>query len=226
MQRLPIGDYRWERDGINDAAAVRDKVMALTPDDERGLVLDVNLKFPPHVVKDLSEFVPCPESKFVGYKDMGRANQVVYQRIYGKHSNKNFFGRKLITDFTGTYIKNVISMMLIDYDDHNDNDNDDHIPFFLLTEKKNYCVYGTTLKLYLQLGVEMESCNHIISFKQEAFCKPFIELLAWYRRHYSKKNSKLYTTIMKLIPNSCFGKFIQAMRNLLGKSNLSIKYNI
>ena len=222
MQRLPIGDYRWERD-INDVAAVQRKVMALTPDDERGLVLDVNLKFPPHVVDELSEFVPCPESKFVGYKDMGRANQVVYQRIYGKNSNKNFFGRKLITDFTGTYIKNVISMMLIDDDDDH---NHHHIPFFLLTEKKNYCVYGTTLKLYLQLGVELESCNHIISFKQEAFCKPFIELLALYRRYFSKKNSKLYTTITKLIPNSCFGKFIQAMRNLIGKSNLSIKYNI
>lgn len=223
MQRLPIGDYRWERDDINDVAAVQRKVMALTPDDERGLVLDVNLKFPPHVVDELSEFVPCPESKFVGYKDMGRANQVVYQRIYGKNSNKNFFGRKLITDFTGTYIKNVISMMLIDDDDDH---NHHHIPFFLLTEKKNYCVYGTTLKLYLQLGVELESCNHIISFKQEAFCKPFIELLALYRRYFSKKNSKLYTTITKLIPNSCFGKFIQAMRNLIGKSNLSIKYNI
>ena len=162
MQRLPIGDYRWERDGINDAAAVRDKVMALTPDDERGLVLDVNLKFPPHVVKDLSEFVPCPESKFVGYKDMGRANQVVYQRIYGKHSNKNFFGRKLITDFTGTYIKNVISMMLIDYDDHNDND--DHIPFFLLTEKKKLLRIWNDIKIifatWCRTG-ELQSYNFI-----------------------------------------------------------------
>ena len=138
MQRLPIGDYRWERDDINDVAAVKRKVMALTPDDERGLVLDVNLKFPPHVVDELSEFVPCPESKFVGYKEMGRANQVVYQRIYGKDSNKNFFGRKLITDFTGTYIKNVISMMLIDNDDddHDDNDNDNHIPSFFSQKKK------------------------------------------------------------------------------------------
>ena len=90
MQRLPIGDYRWERDGINDAAAVRDKVMALTPDDERGLVLDVNLKFPPHVVKDLSEFVPCPESKFSGTKTWVERTRLFINGFMANIATKTF----------------------------------------------------------------------------------------------------------------------------------------
>ena len=182
MQRLPIGDYRWE-DNCHDTDAVRKRIMALTPDDDRGLVCDVNLRIPPDLMAYLSEFPPAPETKTVCFNDIGHANRVIYKRLHGKN-HKFYVTRKLITDYK---------------------------------DKMNYCVYGTTLKLYLELGAELMSCNNIVSFKQEAFCKPYIDMLSSFRRFYSEMKSKLFTSIMKLTANSCFGKFIQALRFLMGK---------
>ncbi|KAJ1526545.1 hypothetical protein ONE63_008132 [Megalurothrips usitatus] len=78
-----------------------------------------------------------------------------------------------------------------------------------LNDKTKYVVYGTTLKLYLELGMKLKKVHRVITFVQKAWLAPFINYNTEMRKkavsNFQKKNWKGYS-------NSCFGKTCENLR--------------
>lgn len=78
-----------------------------------------------------------------------------------------------------------------------------------LNDKQNYVVYGTTLKLYLQLGMKLTRVHRIITFIQKAWLAPFINYNTDMRK---KADSKFQIKAWKAYSNSTFGKTMENLR--------------
>jgi hypothetical protein len=72
-----------------------------------------------------------------------------------------------------------------------------------LRNKTNYTLHYLNLKQALQMGVELVKVNQVLSFKQEAFLKPYIELNTNLR---AKSKNDFEKNFFKLMNNSIFGK--------------------
>ena len=78
-----------------------------------------------------------------------------------------------------------------------------------LMDKKNYIVHGQTLKLYLELGMELVKVHKALEFKQEAWLKPYIEHNIDLRQ---KSKSDFEKNFFKLMNNAVFGKTMENLR--------------
>ena len=78
--------------------------------------------------------------------------------------------------------------------------------------RKNYVLHFKNLKLYLNLGMTLKKIHRVLSFKQKAFIKPFIELCTNARQ---QSNTSFEQNQYKLVANSTYGKTIQNVRNYL-----------
>jgi hypothetical protein len=88
-----------------------------------------------------------------------------------------------------------------------------------LEDKMKYTLHFKTLKLYLDLGLELLNIYRGIRFKQLAFLQPYIEFNTTLR---SKANSDFEKDLYKLMNNSVFGKSIEDKRKHL---NLKLVLN-
>jgi len=82
-------------------------------------------------------------------------------------------------------------------------------------DRERYIVHGLNLKLYLEQGLQLLKIHRGISFYQEAFVKPYIDLCSKKRAMAATKSLK---DLYKLLCNSLYGKFIE---NVMKRTNCS-----
>jgi hypothetical protein len=74
-----------------------------------------------------------------------------------------------------------------------------------LHDKQNYIVYDQNLKFYLEQGLVLTRIHRIVSFKQQAWVKPFIDRnMALRKQAKSTFESNLY----KAMNNHTYGRFL------------------
>ena len=73
-------------------------------------------------------------------------------------------------------------------------------------DREKYLVHGLNLKLYLEQGLELVKIHRGISFRQESFIKPYIDMCTARRAAAPTKSMK---DLYKLLCNSLYGKFIE-----------------
>jgi len=78
-----------------------------------------------------------------------------------------------------------------------------------LYDKFNYCVYSTTLKLYLELGMKVSKIHRILEFHQEAWLAPFVHHNIEMRKNATSDFKKAF---FKLLNNATYGKTIESVR--------------
>ncbi|KAK3928252.1 putative DNA polymerase [Frankliniella fusca] len=78
-----------------------------------------------------------------------------------------------------------------------------------LESKNKYCVYSTTLKLYVSLGLEIVEVHRVMEFQQEAWLAPYIKFNTEMRK---SAISNFQRSQYKLFNNVIFGKSIENVR--------------
>jgi hypothetical protein len=78
-----------------------------------------------------------------------------------------------------------------------------------LNHKKNYKVHYRTLKLYLELGMELKKIHKILGFNQKPWMKTFVLKNVDFRQ---KANSDFLKDLYKLLNNAVFGKTMENVR--------------
>ena len=69
--------------------------------------------------------------------------------------------------------------------------------------RENYLVHALNLKLYLELGMKLVTIHRGISFYQEQFLRPYIDMCTKKR---AAASTKTRSNMMKLLSNSLYGK--------------------
>jgi len=78
-----------------------------------------------------------------------------------------------------------------------------------LNHKRNYKVHYRTLKLYLELGLELKKIHKVLGFTQKPWMKTFILKNVDYRQ---KATSDFFKDLYKLVNNAVFGKTMENVR--------------
>ncbi len=81
-----------------------------------------------------------------------------------------------------------------------------------LGPKLNYVIHFANLQFYLQMGLKLSKIHRVLRFEQSRFLKQYIDYCTA-KRHNAK--SDFQKNIWKLSANSCYGKFIEQVRNRL-----------
>jgi len=79
-----------------------------------------------------------------------------------------------------------------------------------LGDKKNYVLHYGNLKQYLEMGLKLSKIHRGVSFNEEAWLKPYIELNTQLRL---KATNDFEKDFFKLMNNSVFGKTVENIRN-------------
>lgn len=78
-----------------------------------------------------------------------------------------------------------------------------------LNDKNNYVVHYKTLQLYLQLGLKLKTIHRVLSFRQSAWMKPFIDFNTEKRKAATNEFEKDF---FKLMVNAVYGKSLENVR--------------
>uniref|UniRef100_A0A158P4N4 DNA-directed DNA polymerase n=1 Tax=Tetranychus urticae TaxID=32264 RepID=A0A158P4N4_TETUR len=78
-----------------------------------------------------------------------------------------------------------------------------------LMNKENYVLHEKNLRFYIEKGLVLKKIHRIISFEQEAWLKPYIEMCTENRK---KATSSFVKDFWKLMVNSLYGKSIEDKR--------------
>lgn len=92
-----------------------------------------------------------------------------------------------------------------------------------LLPKERYVTYGTTLALYVELGVKIDKVHRIATFHQSPFMRAFIELNVRLRKEAQLRGDDMGVNQTKLTGNSAYGKCIQDVLREVQLSFLSMQ---
>ena len=79
-----------------------------------------------------------------------------------------------------------------------------------LEDKKNYIVHISTLQQALKHDLSLQKVHSVISYRQEAYLKPYIDKNTELRKNATNDFEKNF---FKLMNNSVFGKTMENVRN-------------
>lgn len=79
-------------------------------------------------------------------------------------------------------------------------------------DREHYVVHFATLKFYLEMGMKIKKIHRVLTFKQKAFLKSYIDYCTLKR---SLSSSPFEQNVWKLMANSVFGKMIENIRNYM-----------
>ena len=78
-----------------------------------------------------------------------------------------------------------------------------------LHDKEKYVLHISALKQAIKHGLELNKVHRVISFRQEAWLKPYIDFNTGLRK---KASNDFELNFLKLMDNSDFGKTMQNVR--------------
>jgi hypothetical protein len=84
-----------------------------------------------------------------------------------------------------------------------------------LLPKEEYVLHWGALQQALQMGFVMTSITAVVSYRQAAWMKPFVELCAGMRKKAQAEDNEPLSDVCKLMMNSAFGKTIEDPRGRL-----------
>lgn len=76
--------------------------------------------------------------------------------------------------------------------------------------RKEYVLHYRTLKTYLELGMKLTKIHQILAFTQSDFLKSYVD---WCTQKRANAKSAFGKRLFKLLVNSCYGKFVENVRN-------------
>lgn len=119
--------------------------------------------------------------------------------------------RRTIThDMTSAYTKEAYNFLYSnDTNDAKDVKSNERLTTTFLP-RKNYVVHGMTLKKYLELGLQLTHVHRVLTFEQSYFLKQYVDFCTAKR---VASQSTFGKTLWKFVVNSCFGKFIERVRD-------------
>ena len=88
-----------------------------------------------------------------------------------------------------------------------------------LYDKKKYVLHYRNLKLYLELGMELEKIHRVIKFRQMPWLKSYMDLNIQKRKEAACRGDKAMVQTVKLAMNAVFGK---TMENVRKRKNIEL----
>ena len=82
-----------------------------------------------------------------------------------------------------------------------------------LEDKQRYVVWGSTLRLYVSLGLRVTQVHRVLSCRMEPFLKPFIDKNTELRASARQRKDESAADFYKLMNNSVFGKTMENVRD-------------
>lgn len=76
--------------------------------------------------------------------------------------------------------------------------------------RKKYVIHYRNLKTYLELGMKLKKIHRILKFKQSFFLKTYVD---WCTQKRAEAKNDFGKRLFKLLVNSCYGKFVENVRN-------------
>lgn len=238
LEPLPYSDFKWvDKKEIEE---LNNKINSLSPKEFNkyffgvlkdyqkehiGCCIEVDLEYPKHLHKlhnmyplapekkqiKLTETLPCKgvleplseavmSDKTVQIKNKILLNSIEDEQIKDEIINSGYLTRK--------YIKEDKTELLVQ----------------TLSDKKEYKVYYKLLELYCSLGMVIKKIHRIITFKEKAFMKDYIEMNTLLRAEARKRlnGDSFESDLYKLLNNSIYGK---TMENVFGYSNIKFVQN-
>ena len=172
-QKLPHSEFRW----ITDEEIENLDLMSFNFDGDEGLILEVDLEYPPDV-QDRTEDLPfAPEQVLVEEEMLTPLMKQQWSALMGKR-----YG-----DPTKPF-KGYEKLLLTHYD------------------REKYVVHGKLLQFYLQQGLVLRKVHRGLHFRQAAFFEPYISYNSTKRQqasnafekdYYKLKNNALFGKTME-----------------------------
>ena len=191
-QHLPVSDFAWMSDQDITQMVTVAWIQSLASDRDLGYILEVDLEYPSSIHAKHSDFPLAPERRRVTGFMLSPFQREILRARY-KEENKH---RK--TELTEHEIEDKINAY---------ESTDKLVPNF--HDKTKYILHYRNLQLYLSLGMRLKKVHRVLSFKQSAWLKPYIEHNTANR---AQARNDFEKDFFKLMNNAMFGKTMENVR--------------